>query len=272
MTACLLRRILVVHVHAFSPESLFEATPAWAVRLVLGRADRIIALSDSWARVIRAHIPDVEVCVIPNPVRNHPLTPFNNRPRVVLFVGKVEPRKGYMTLLQAAPLVLDKYPDVQFWFAGHGELEQARDEAERLGIAASVRLLGWTDSETLNSLYQESSVFCLPSYGEGVPMSVLEAMSHGTPVVSTPVGGLPEIIVDGANGLFVNAGDAASVGRGILRLLEDPAYAESVACAGKRTVQQACGVEAVERRLLQLFQGLTSQPEKKLSLSSEMSL
>jgi polysaccharide biosynthesis protein VpsI len=272
VTASLLRKILVVHVHAFSPESLFEATPAWAVRLVLGRADRIIALSDSWARIIRSHIPGAKVSVIPNPVRNHPLTPFHNRRRVVLFVGKVETRKGYMTLLQAAPLVLKKYPDVQFWFAGHGELEQAREEAERLGIASSVRLLGWTDSETLNTLYPRSSVFCLPSYGEGVPMSVLEAMSHGTPVVCTRVGGLPEIIVDGTNGLFVNVGNALSVGKGILRLLEDPAYAESVADAGRRTVQQACGVETVERSLLQLYQDLTRRLGQDLSLSPETSL
>ena len=272
MIACLFRRILVVHVHAFSPESLFDATPAWAVRLVFGRADRIIALSGSWARVIQSHIPDAKVSVIPNPVRNHPLSLSNNRRRVVLFVGKLENRKGYMTLLQAVPLVLDKYPDVQFWFAGHGELDRARQEAERLGIADSVRLLGWTDSETLNSFYPESSVFCLPSYGEGVPMSVLEAMSHGTPVVCTPVGGLPEIIVDGTNGLFVNVGDATSVGKGILRLLQDPAYAKSVACAGRCTVQQLCGTETVERSLLQLYQELIRRPGQDLSFSPEASL
>jgi glycosyltransferase involved in cell wall biosynthesis len=258
LIARLFRKVLVVHVHAFSSESLFEATPSWAIRLVLGHADRIIALSDGWAKVIRDHLPHARVSVIPNPVPERAVG-LKDRRRIVLFAGKLEPRKGYLTLLQAAPLVLEKYPDAQFWFAGHGELDAASKEAARLGVTGSVHLLGWTNCDTLNSLYQESTVFCLPSHGEGVPMSVLEAMSHATPVVCTPVGGLPEIIVDGENGLFANVGDATSVGKSILHLLDDPAYASSVACAGRRTVQQVCGMKMVEDRLLQLYQRVTLQ-------------
>jgi glycosyltransferase involved in cell wall biosynthesis len=269
----LFRKILVVHIHAFSPESLFESTPTWAVRVVLGRAHRIIALSEGWAQIIRVHLPNADVSVIPNPVLTCEVTrPSFEQRRIILFVGKIEPRKGYIKLLQAAPAILKKYPDVEFWLAGHGELDRAAEEAARLDIAGSVRLLGWTEPGTLNALYQQSAIFCLPSYGEGVPMSVLEAMSHGCPVVCTPVGGLPEIIVDGENGLFAKVGDAVSVGERILRLLEDPPYARSIGCEGRRTIRRVCGAEIVEKSIQQLYQSLLLRQRENRSSFSEVAL
>ena len=192
------RKPLLVHVHASSPESLFSATPAWAVRFVLSNADRVIALSRSWASLIGAQVPGTKTCIVPNPVQTFtPTRAAGARKPVVLFVGRLEARKGYKTLLQAAAIVLRRFPDTQFWFAGHGELEAAAAEAERLGIRSSVCLMGWTNSEKTASLYEQASVFCLPSHNEGVPMSVLEAMSHGVPVVCTRVGGLPEFVCCG---------------------------------------------------------------------------
>lgn len=247
-------KALLVHVHASSPESLFQSTPGWAVQSMLGKADCVIALSNSWANTIRDRVPGVKVTVVPNPVLNVSTEDRElERKRIVLFVGKLEPRKGYMTLLHAASIILKRHPDMQFWFAGHGELDQARAEAERLGIGSSVRLLGWTHVGKLARLYQESCVFCLPSQNEGVPMSVLEAMSHGTPVVCTRVGGLSEVIVDGENGLFSAVDNPESTAEKILRLIDDPAYASSMAAAATRSVQASCGVDIVGKHLRQLY-------------------
>jgi glycosyltransferase involved in cell wall biosynthesis len=247
-------KTLIVHVHASSPESLFQATPNWAVQSVLGNADCIVALSNSWANIIRDRVSGVCVTVIPNPVLDSS-TPDRQpqRKRVVLFAGKLEPRKGYMTLLQAAQIILKQHPDMQFWFAGHGDLDRALAEAGRLGISSSVRLLGWTEAGDLVRLYRESCVFCLPSHNEGVPMSVLEAMSHGCPVVCTRVGGLSEVVIDGENGLFATVGDAESTAEKILRLVDDPAFANSIAAAAARSVQASCGTDIVGKHLRQLY-------------------
>lgn len=252
---------VIVHVHASSPESLFRSTPSWAVRFVLGRADCILALSNSWASVIRDHLPAAKIFVVPNPVLDFlPRAKNPNRERIVLFVGKLEPRKGYMTLLDAVPAVLQRYPEVQFWFAGHGDVERAQEQAGRLGITSAVRLLGWTEPGALADLYQEAFALCLPSQNEGVPMSVLEAMSHGLPVVCTPVGGLPELITDGYNGLFATVGDPASVADKILRLLDDPEYADRIAETGRRTVQQLCGASVVAEKLRQIYWSFGCKP------------
>jgi glycosyltransferase involved in cell wall biosynthesis len=252
--ARLYRKTLIVHVHASSPESLFRSTPGWAVQSVLGNADCIVALSNSWANIIRDQVPGVCVTVLPNPVLDSsPPDRQPERKRVVLFVGKLEPRKGYMTLLQAALIVLKRHPDMQFWFAGHGDLDRARAEAARLGISSSVRLLGWTEAGDLVRLYRESCVFCLPSHNEGVPMSVLEAMNYGCPVVCTRVGGLSEVVIDGESGLFATVGDAESTAEKILSLVDDPAFASSIAAAAARSVQASCGTDIVGKHLRQLY-------------------
>lgn len=257
--ARLFRKPLIVHMHAHSTDSMFEKTPGWAVRYVLGGADRIIALSESWASQIRKRMPDAEVEVIPNPIQSG-LKDDDMRPResAILFAGKLEPRKGYDVLLDAAPAILAKHPDVEFWFAGHGELDRAAAKAKQLGITSSVRLLGWTKDEALGELYRKARVFCLPSYNEGVPMAVLEAMANGAPVVCTPVGGLPQLIVDGHNGLFCTAGDPRSIADKITLLLENSALADNIATEGMRTVERSNGLEFIERKLRNLWLSITS--------------
>jgi glycosyltransferase involved in cell wall biosynthesis len=249
-----LRRPVIVHIHACSEESLFAKTPRWAWRYMLHAAERVIALSPMWADAIRRHAPGVEVEVVPNPVR-----PFAARacrhsdaPRV-LYVGKLEPRKGYDTLLTAAAIVLKEFPCAEFCFAGHGEVEKAREQAQALGIASSVRLLGWMSGTDLERVYEETDVFCLPSHNEGVPMAMLEAMSHALPVVCTAVGGVPDVIVDGSNGLFVMPGSAESVASGVLQLLRNPDAAEAMGRLGQKTVQAKCGLDAVAAQMAAIY-------------------
>jgi glycosyltransferase involved in cell wall biosynthesis len=259
-----LRRRLIVHVHACSEESLFMKTPRWAWKYSLHAADCVIALSPSWAKTIRRHATSAHVVVIPNPVklflpakREHNLSPR------VLYVGKLEGRKGYDTLITAAAIVLKEFPQTEFWFAGHGELDAARGQAERLGISSRVRFLGWVAGIELEQIYNEVDMFCLPSHNEGVPMSMLEAMSHELPVICTPVGGVPDVIEDGSNGLFVEPGSSESVAAGILRLLHEPAFAASIAQSGRKTVEKMCSLDAVAAQMTAIYRAL-SKPEGRV--------
>jgi glycosyltransferase involved in cell wall biosynthesis len=249
-----MRRLVIVHIHACSEESLFVKTPRWAWRYMLHAAERVIALSPMWADAIRRHAPGVEVEVVPNPVRLFAArAPQHSDAPRILYVGKLEARKGYDTLLAAAPIVLKEFPRAEFCFAGHGEVEAAQTQAKALGIASSVRLLGWTSGKELERVYEETDVFCLPSHNEGVPMAMLEAMSHAVPVVCTPVGGVPDVIVDGSNGLFVTPGSADSVADGILRLLRNRDVAEAMGRLGQKTVQATCGLDAVAAQMAAIY-------------------
>ncbi len=255
--AKMMRRPLILHVHALSPESLFTDTPRWAFYYAFKSADLVIALSQSWAELIRQRSPASKVAVVQNPVLAHSCkVPLSTDCPMVLFVGKLEERKGYADLIQAAKIVHDALPNVQFWFAGHGELEKAGQLAKTLGLEHRIRLLGWMEEESLAQIWKKATIFCLPSHNEGVPMAVLEAMSHGVPVVCTPVGGLPELIEDGRNGLFTQPANSGSISDAILSLLQDEALRKSIGEAGYLTVQQKCGLETVSDRLKLIYQEL----------------
>jgi polysaccharide biosynthesis protein VpsI len=256
LATCLRRRV-IIHVHAASEESLFEKTPRWAWKFVLHSADCVIALSPSWAEIITRNAKHARVVVVPNPVKMFlPSSRKAETMQRVLYVGKLEPRKGFDTLIAAAAIVLRSHPQVEFWFAGHGNLKDAREQAESLGIGDHVRLLGWISASELEAVYDQVDLFCLPSYNEGVPMSVLEAMSHGLPVICTRVGGLPDVINDGNNGAFVEPGNAESIANAVLHLLHNPEFAASLGQAGRKTVQETCSLEIVADRLESIYRNL----------------
>jgi glycosyltransferase involved in cell wall biosynthesis len=252
--AKVLRRPVIVHVHAPSTESLFRDTKPWAMRFTFRTAARVVALSQSWADAFVAYEPKARVVVLANPVRIFDRIQHDpSAAPVVLFVGKLEPRKGYGDLLSAAKLVLNDFPYAQFWFAGHGEVDAARVQAEKLGIVGSVRFLGWVDGNDLEGIYRQAHVVALPSYAEGVPMCIIEGMSHGIPVVCTPVGGLPELIRDGENGLFVIPGDVIGLARQIGRLLGEPKFAATLGMAGRADVIHHCAIEHIDAALDALY-------------------
>lgn len=262
-----LRRRLILHVHACSEQSLFDKTPRWAWSWALGQSDCVIALSPSWAETIMRHAPEVRVVVVSNPVGAFSSVPRPHASPRVLYVGKLERRKGFDTLLASVPIVLQEFPEVEFWFAGHGELETARSQAEALGISHSVRLLGWVQGSELQAIYDAVDVFCLPSHNEGVPMSMLEAMSRGLPVVCTPVGGVPDVIVDQVNGVLVEPGSAESIAAGILCLLRNPEWAACIARFGRETVETTCSLERVVDQMTTLYEELAaSMPGAQLGV------
>ena len=213
----------------------------------------MVALSQSWADLIHKHLPETKVAVIENPIvmRGTRHTP-DARP-IILLVGKLESRKGYPELLAAAAIVLREISSARFCFAGHGETEKADCLARQLEIEDSIELPGWVDRERLEDLYRRAAIVVLPSYGEGVPMSILEAMSHGIPVICTPVGGVPEWIEDGANGLLVQPGNVPALAEQIMRLLRDKDLAIKLGEAGRATVQQRCTLEQVSASLDALY-------------------
>lgn len=263
----LLRKPFLIHLHAASPESLFEQTPQWAVRFVMLSANRVVTLSEQWAKIVRHQLPNAHVAILPNPVIMPAVDAGDTRQHasIVLFAGKLEDRKGYADLLQAAFYVLQDLPDAQFWFAGHGELQKARSIARNLGIENACQFFGWVGKEELTRLRNESAVFCLPSYDEGVPMAMLEAMSHGVPVICTPVGGIPDIVQHEVNGLLVEPGDTKALASTITRLFTDKSdLGRRLGNAGRCTVLQQCSLDRVAQELDQLYRDCLPQSQQKI--------
>ena len=139
----------------------------------------------------------------------------------VLFSGTLYEGKGYKDLIKAFAAVAAKYPDWKIVLAGNGETEQAHSLAEELGISSQVVLLGWVSGEEKHRAFCEAKALCLPSYAEGFPMAVLDAWAYGLPVITTPVGGIPDVAVDGENMLLFEPGDIEQLSRCLEKMIDD---------------------------------------------------
>jgi glycosyltransferase involved in cell wall biosynthesis len=144
--------------------------------------------------------------------------------QIVTVVGSLYPVKGHRYLLEATPQILTLCPATVFLFAGRGDCEaELRAQAKSLGIEARVRFLGLR--QDVPALLAIGDVFVQPSLSEGFSIAILEAMAAARPVVTTRVGGNPELVVDGETGLLVQPANASALAAAVTRVLADGAEA-----------------------------------------------
>ncbi len=151
-------------------------------------------------------------------------------------VARLSPEKDIENLIRAARAVVDARPGFRFEIAGDGPCRADLERrAHELGLTPHVRFLG--EVRDVPALLARAGLFVLPSQSEGISLTLLEAMARGLPVVTTKVGGNPEVVEDGRTGVLVPARDSAALAEGILRLAGDPDTAQLLGRAGRRRVE-----------------------------------
>jgi glycosyltransferase involved in cell wall biosynthesis len=151
------------------------------------------------------------------------------------IVARLVPIKAHELFFEAATHVLKTLPAARFVIVGDGERRAELESlVDHMGLRQAVTFLGWR--RPMLGVYADLDVVALTSRNEGSPVALIEAMASARPVISTQVGGVPDVVVDGVTGLSVPSGDAGAMGEGILRLLRDRDLADRLAAAGRRHV------------------------------------
>jgi glycosyltransferase involved in cell wall biosynthesis len=171
----------------------------------------------------------------------------------ILMLGRLGRRKGTHDLLRAFSIVAKRDVSSRLVCAGDGDIEGAEALARDLGIEPRVEFPGWISAEQAREQLQRATIFVLPSYAEGLPMAILEAMSYGLPVITTPVGGVPAVVSHGQTGLLVNAGAVESLASAISDLLSDASARARLGRAARAIVSREYSLEAVLRRLRRIY-------------------
>lgn len=228
------------------------------VRYVFDKVSRVVVLSLTWKTWVQGISKNPHVEMIYNPVLLPAQTNASlvHRMGTVLFLGQLGKRKGVYDLLEAAARVAAVHSGFRLLLGGDGELKQVRLRVEELGISDKVELLGWVKGGDKESYLAEAMIYVLPSYNEGLPMSVLEAMAAGLPVLSTPVGGIPEAVTDGVEGFLVEPGDIDALVARLNQLLETPDLAHRMGEAARRKVESTFSSDAVLPCLERLYKEL----------------
>lgn len=232
---------VVLHLHGSEMKPFYNSLPPFFQKLVryhLEKATRVIVLSESWRSFVASIAPAARITVVPNYVTVPALpVPSDRKPQDILFLGLIGPRKGTFDLIHAFASIAPQYPDARLIIGGNGQVAEARQLVQQVGMEKRIHLAGWVGQEEKKALLDKSGIYVLPSYNEGLPMSVLEAMAAGLAVVTTKVGGIPELITDQVDGLLVEAGDRAALSAAMAAILGNDETRLRLAHAGRERIK-----------------------------------
>lgn len=189
-------------------------------------SESLVVLSDSWRRYFCEKFPDLEnIIVIRNPcetIKESWIGDNSSDSIKILYSGVFGERKGVYDLISAFGAMDLMNRNVELFLFGDGEISKVRDAAASSSKASSIHVSPWMRHSDYIERIKEFQIFALPSYAEGLPMSILEAIGQGLPVVATRIGGIPEAVIDGENGYLIEPGDRCSLALRLEVLCNDP--------------------------------------------------
>jgi glycosyltransferase involved in cell wall biosynthesis len=256
----------ILHIHATTFDKFYKDSNvvlSFLIRKTLHMADKIIVLSPRWKNFFTKLIPERKLVIIPNGVS---VSVFNNQLKrkafssddiQVLFIGgKESKRKGVYDILKAIPIVVKKHTkNILFLFVGRTDVNKLRNFCEKKGISNHVKILGYIENDSMMEIMATADIYVLPSYAEGLPIAMLEAMAAGLPVVSTPVGSIPEVIEEGVNGFLVKPGDHNALAARIIELTRNERLRKRMGINNMEKIRKEYSMKKVMERLGIVYRG-----------------
>ncbi len=266
--ACFLRIPVVTHLHGggfavfyggLSP--LFKRAVKWMFK----KSSRVIVLGKRWFDLLADQIgvaPE-KIVIVPNGVPRPSLTKGGSEKRSgtpcnILFLGLLCAEKGVSDLLSALALPSVKNLPWKAVLAGNGSIAFYENEGLQLGLSGRVDFPGWVGRSEAERLLSEADILVLPSYIEGLPMVVLEALAYGLPVIATPVGSIPELLTDGQTALLVPPGNVQKLGEAIERLMTDAALRQKLSAQGRALFDKEADVRLAAMRIKAIYESVLS--------------
>ncbi len=250
---------VVLHIHGASFDQFLDklnplllAVARWLCR----RCAFIVVLSESWQTALRQRLGDLPFSVVANgvPILNVVAKPARNLAELnILFLGNLSERKGVFDLLEVMPQV----PNAVLHLVGGEEQPGLTAKVSELiaekHLQQRIKLHGIKAGLEKQAFFENADIFILPSYAEGLPMSLLEAMMCGLPVIVSDVGGIPSVITDKENGLLITAGNRQQIAETLQLLIKDPALRQKLGQAAKQRCLAEFSTDAVVDKLLCLY-------------------
>ena len=208
----LFHKKVILHIHGGGFKEFYYSEPE-RISKILNRSDRIVTLSESWQKFFReiSHCKEIEIVnnIVPEPIQ---INIVKDQKFHLLFLGTITEAKGIYDLIQIFIQNKEQYQNrVVLHIGGNGEVAKLKLLIKENSLEDLVIYEGWISGNRKIELLNLADAFILPSYTEGMPVSILEAMSYKLPILSTTVGGIPEVVLNKENGILFNPGDTNSI-------------------------------------------------------------
>lgn len=216
-------------------------------------ADKIIVLSESWKQYFKSLVNEEKIVVISNAIKipNDFEKDFNRNE--LLFLGRIYEQKGIYDLLEAFSKLKNEFSDIRLSICGDGELDKINKFIVENNLTSNIKCYGWVSGKEKEKLLTKSSIFLLPSYNEGMPMSILEAMAYKNIVITTNVGGIPEIIKNNENGIMIAPGNKEQLYIKIKDIIKDKNKKEKISENARRLIENKFDINKVIKKLIDIY-------------------
>ena len=253
--AKLLRKKTIIHLHCGS-----QLSEIWNKKYadMLTNSDKCITLSKNIKNYIITKIGNcTNIEVLYNPCPDVSLKDEKNVDNcTILFAATLYKTKGYLDLIEAFGQIAAKYPNWKLLLAGNGDQQDGLELVKKYNIENQVEFLGWIKDDRKDLIFRTSTIFCLPSYAEGFPMAILDAWAYRLPIITTPVGGIPDIVVDGKNGLLVNPGDIINLANKLELLIKDQKLRKQIADESYKLSTTTFSLETMSKKLSLIYDSI----------------
>ena len=189
------------------------------IRKTLNKSQLFVVLSQEWAEFFKPIVNKEKIVILENAVLIPPDSKTSYDDHNILFLGRLCKEKGISELLDAVSAASQKYPDIRLFLGGIWEDNNLKKKAAAL--KKHVKYLGWIDDKQKELYMEKCSIFVLPTYFEGQPISLLEAMAKVMAVIGTAVGGIPQIVTNNQDGILINPKNTQTLSESICKLLDD---------------------------------------------------
>jgi glycosyltransferase involved in cell wall biosynthesis len=257
------RKKIIYHIHGGGFKKFHENSGAFTKRLVkifLGNADIILCLSQSWKEFFEQNFTIKRLMILPN-IIDYPLEVKDAVKTDVitfLFLGLICNAKGIFDLIEVISKNRERYRgDIKLYIGGNGEVQRLKDLINDNHIEDIVEFLGWISNQGKTIILNRCDVYILPSYNEGLPISILESMSYGKAIIATDVGGIPEIVRNMENGLLISPGELNQIEQSIDFFIENPGLIKEYGAISAQKVQKHLP-HSVIKELTEIYKSLLS--------------
>ena len=220
-------------------------------RFVISRSEQVICVSAA-AELIAHSLGAKRTAVVRNAVDVDEFSPSPTNGKSLLYIGRFVHNNGIQDLLTALPSVLDSHPDAEIHLVGSGPLgEEVQKTIQSSGLSDSVTIYNYVDD--ISEMYDCASVFCRPSYSEGLPLTMLEAMASGVPPVVTAIAGVPEVVTDHETGVLLEPGNPDEVAQAVIELFDDAGLRARLATNAREYITENLTWEQRTQRVSSLY-------------------
>ena len=225
------------------------------VKKLLSMGNAFLVLGTAWKDFFGTIIGRDKITVFPNAIQLPVMEKKQYGVHKILFLGRMCKEKGIGELLAVMPKIREKYPDVHLYLGGIWEDQEL--QAEAVALKDCVTDLGWVSGAVKQNYLRECDIFVMPSYFEGQPVSILEAMANACGIVASRIGGIPDMVTEDETGILVTPQDAKTLEEGLCRLLAEPELCRRLGENARRKIENEFSIEDNIKQLLAVYESIS---------------